>query len=57
MGNLDCTLTPGYFNAFGSAVGHHTYVLANRDGTDYVMPCFGMYATYEGEHQQTRGLF
>ena len=49
----DCSIRAGYYNLAGIDLAHHTYAVAERNGQNHVMPCFGSFALSEGERGHT----
>lgn len=45
----DGTLRAGYYNLSGVEIAQHTYAMVSRQGQTYALPCFGSFATQEGQ--------
>ncbi|MBN2006981.1 MAG: hypothetical protein JXA21_26765 [Anaerolineae bacterium] len=53
---LDCILKAGYYKISGLQFAEHTFVIAEKDGDQYALPCFGGFALREPEDRGHTGV-
>jgi hypothetical protein len=50
---LNCEVKAGYHDVFAQPIAEHTYVIAEKDGVQYALPCFGDFAIPGHERGKT----